>query len=54
MGLAFTITIVLAILKLTDLLDISWWWVFSPFILLTILGILIYGIAFIVYLARGD
>jgi hypothetical protein len=29
-GLSFTVFIVFLILKLTDNIDWSWWWIFSP------------------------
>lgn len=46
-------TIVLAVLKLVDVIAISWWWVFSPILISLGLGVLIYAIAAIVIVAIG-
>ena len=31
MGFLSTLTLIFVVLKLTDVIDWSWWWVFSPF-----------------------
>lgn len=41
-GLAWLVTIVFVILKFVDVIDWSWWWVFSP--LLIALGLNIVGL----------
>jgi len=53
-GIGFfgALTIVFIILKLTDVIGWSWWWVLSPlwipwlvFFLILIVGLLVYGLA---------
>lgn len=40
-GFAGTLTIAFIVLKLTGYIDWSWWWVWSPMWISTIIGILI-------------
>ena len=45
-GIADTLVLIFVVLKLTNLIDMSWWWVFSPWIIMMILVIVILSIAF--------
>jgi len=49
-GIGFTglLTVAFVVLKLTNVIDWSWWWVLSPMWISVSLGILILGIYFFI------
>jgi hypothetical protein len=44
-GIANALVLIFVVLKLTNLIDWSWWWVFSPWIIMMILVSVILSIA---------
>ena len=44
MGLPTLLFLIFLVLKLTDNIDWSWWWVTSPLWIELLVGILIYGV----------
>jgi hypothetical protein len=44
-GIADALVLIFVVLKLTNLIDWSWWWVFSPWIIMMILVSVILSIA---------
>jgi hypothetical protein len=44
LGLGTVLTIIFVVLKLTNHIDWSWWWVFSPLWIPLVLGVLVLGI----------
>ncbi len=47
-GIAGVLTLIFLVLKLTDNIDWSWWWVFSPLWISAIIGAIIIGVVFLV------
>jgi hypothetical protein len=41
LGAAGTVTLVLVVLKLTGVIDWSWWWVFAPAWIVTLIAVLV-------------
>lgn len=50
LGFGSTLTIVFIILKLTKVINWSWWWVFSPTLIPLAFSILLIGILLLAYL----
>lgn len=42
----FTVTTVFVVLKLTGLIDWSWWWVLSPFWIMALFFVLLFAIVY--------
>jgi hypothetical protein len=53
-GCLITLTIVFVVLKLTGLIDWSWWYVLLPFYAPIILSLLILGIALLIGWLEGE
>mgnify|MGYP004618834439 CR=1 FL=1 len=49
-SIGLILTIVLVILKATNVMDISWWWAFSPILISIGLTVFITLIGFIIFL----
>ena len=53
-GLGTTLTIIFLILKLTNVITWSWWWVFSPMLFSIGLALLIFIVSAIIIIALRD
>lgn len=53
-GLGTTLTIIFLILKLTNVITWSWWWVFSPMLFSVGLVLLIFIVSAIIIIALRD
>jgi len=52
-GFVNVLALVFIVLKLTEVIDWSWWWVLSPFWIGLILGILVFGLLLVLYKKKG-
>ncbi len=53
LGAAGTVTLVLVVLKLTGVIDWSWWWVFAPAWIVTLIAVLVAAGRLVLVLIRG-
>jgi len=48
-GFVGVLTIVFIVLKLTNLIDWSWWWVLSPIWISVVISVIIVAVAYMIY-----